>query len=79
MYCFATVSECVQLHSLLTSTSSGSVAIFSLSVLNIILAICSDVNPMDPTRSGRPQEPMNKVSPVKACERTAKREIDKEI
>ena len=28
--------------------------------------MCSAVNPIDPTRSGRPHDPMNRVSPVNA-------------
>ncbi len=31
------------------------------------LDMCSAENPMEPTKSGRPHEPMNRVSPVNAC------------
>ena len=50
----------------LTITSSGRLQIFSFRELNIIFDICSEVNPTEPTRSGRPHEPMNRVSPVNA-------------
>ena len=55
-------------HSLATPTCtwSGRVAILSLMVRNMRRDMCSAVNPMDPTRSGRPHDPMNRVSPVKA-------------
>ena len=49
-----------------TCTESGRVAILVQREAYISLAMSSAVSPMDPTKSGRPHEPIIRVSPVNA-------------
>ena len=57
-----------------TCTSSGKNISFVVRELNIMADMWCAEKPMEPTRSGRPHEPINRVSPVNAWEGEGGRE-----